>query len=354
LSCALDSVNGPQPRGFAIWLVQGRRKEGPALGCHAMVAKPRYAKSPVVEETCKGKRQALEAEGEREPREERMENRSIDVGLSGLDLLTRDPRAADLLISMAASAVRCNDESRKELLVQTIPPEFQTPNGMKDWNALASTIDKLPALAEVPSACRLSEWLASIDGRLPCCLEWILGSYCGQLQEITLEPGLLDPDWTVFLVKPSSLGAVRTFEERKRSAEGSFFAFHASPFFNWHSILRTNIRILSGTKFAAHGASLGNGIYLASSASTILSYLRPGSTWRNSTFGQACFGLCEVVRDKRFFTGNAGMVVVKEEANVMLRCLCVCTRPMNEVPLLKASDMAALISNTDSYRTFFG
>jgi hypothetical protein len=318
------------------------------------------AESPAGVDARKRKRQVIEAEDEGEPRgEERTEGKSIDVGLSGLALLTRDPRAADLLISMAASAVRCNDEVRKELLVPTIPPEFHTPNGMKDWNTLASMIDKLPALAKVPSACRLSEWLASIDGRLPCCLEWILGSFRGQLQEITLKPGFLDPRWTVYLVKPSSLEAVRAFEDRKRSAGGTFFAFHASPFFNWHSILRSNIKMLSGTKFAAHGAICGNGIYLASRASTILCYLRPGGTWRNSTFGPVCtcFALCEVVGHERVFEAKrlkAGVFVVSQEANVMLRCLCVCTRPMNEAPLFKASDMAALITDTDSYRTFFG
>jgi hypothetical protein len=85
------------------------------------------AESPDGDDARKRKRQAIEADGEGEPPgEERTKGRSIDVGLSGLALLIRHPRAADLLISMAAAAVRCYDGGRRELLLPTIPPEFYT------------------------------------------------------------------------------------------------------------------------------------------------------------------------------------------------------------------------------------
>ena len=52
------------------------------------------------------------------------------------------------------------------------------------------------------------------------------------------------------------------FDEVKNS-QGSCFAWHGSPLYNWHSILRTGLQGMSGTKYAVHGASLGNGIYVS-------------------------------------------------------------------------------------------
>jgi hypothetical protein len=316
------------------------------------------AESPDGVDARKRKRQVIEAEDEGEPRgDERTEGRSIHGRLSGLALLIRDPRAAGLLISMAAVAAMCHHEGRRELLLPIIPPEFHTWNGMKDWHLLASTIDKLPALAKVPSACRLSEWLASIDGRLPCCFEWILGSFRGHLQEITLDPGFMEPGSNVILVKQGSSEAIRAFEDQKRSAGGSIFAFHASPLFNWHSILRLRIKIASGSMLQANGRSFGDGIYLGSEFRDVVCYSRMGDAWRNSSFGAGCIGLCEVVQDENLaYHGTKGNVlVVSKEANVMLRCLCVFSMPIlnGSCKNMQASGLAALVTGTESYRTFF-
>lgn len=56
--------------------------------------------------------------------------------------------------------------------------------------------------------------------------------------------------------------------QRLKAQHGSIWKFHGSPFYNWHSILRTNLRNVSGTQLMRVGQALGKGIYLASSSAT--------------------------------------------------------------------------------------
>lgn len=53
---------------------------------------------------------------------------------------------------------------------------------------------------------------------------------------------------------------------------GSFLAFHGSGFGNWHAILRTGLRNLSGTSLMSTGAVYGSGIYLAADSNTSWGY----------------------------------------------------------------------------------
>jgi Poly(ADP-ribose) polymerase catalytic domain len=164
----------------------------------------------------------------------------------------------------------------------------------------------------------------------------------------------MEPWSNVILVKPSSSEAIRAFEDLKRSAGGSLFAFHASPFFNWHSILRSNIKIASGTVLQTHGRAFGDGIYMGSDLDVVVSYSLMGDAWRNSTFGAECIGLYEVVRDEHVTSDqsrcgtNANVLFVTTEANVMLRCSCVFSRPTLKGSRgnVKASHMAALVALT--------
>jgi len=51
-----------------------------------------------------------------------------------------------------------------------------------------------------------------------------------------------------------------------------WYLFHGSPIGNWHSILRTGIRNMSGTRFMSSGAAYGNGVYLSDSYSFSAAY----------------------------------------------------------------------------------
>ena len=54
---------------------------------------------------------------------------------------------------------------------------------------------------------------------------------------------------------------VSTYFEIEKSRHSSFLALHGSPIWNWHNIIKTGLKNMSGTKFQAHGAVHGNGIY---------------------------------------------------------------------------------------------
>jgi len=90
------------------------------------------------------------------------------------------------------------------------------------------------------------------------------------------------------------------FQELKER-NGSFLGFHGSPMGNWHSILRMGLRNYSNSKYQLHGASYGQGIYLASNFSTSWTYCRFGeiSGWPKSMYGATvtCMALCEICYD---------------------------------------------------------
>ena len=63
----------------------------------------------------------------------------------------------------------------------------------------------------------------------------------------------------------------RLFRER-RQQKGSFFAFHGAPADCWYSIVRNSLRNLSSSSLQRHGASYGQGVYLAANSTLSLGY----------------------------------------------------------------------------------
>uniref|UniRef100_A0A7S2FMF6 Poly [ADP-ribose] polymerase n=1 Tax=Octactis speculum TaxID=3111310 RepID=A0A7S2FMF6_9STRA len=130
------------------------------------------------------------------------------------------------------------------------------------------------------------------------------------------------------------------FQEMK-SVSGSIFAWHGSGAGNWHVILRTSLKNMSGTKHMSTGQVYGAGIYFASNSSTSLGYCgktRPVS-WKNSKhfkLPMTCLALCEIINREKEFTyypgkgaakgkkmNDQGIYVVPQEEYVMTRFLIV-------------------------------
>lgn len=57
-----------------------------------------------------------------------------------------------------------------------------------------------------------------------------------------------------------------------------WYLFHGSPSGNWHSILRSGIRNMSGTRFMTHGQASGSGVYAAANFPVAQNYGRNGRT----------------------------------------------------------------------------
>jgi hypothetical protein len=121
-----------------------------------------------------------------------------------------------------------------------------------------------------------------------------------------------------FLFLSSPPETEKTFQDLK-AKHGAFYAFHGSNFGNWHSILRTGLKNMSGTSLMSTGAAYGNGIYMAPDSATSFGYAKIGSGWENSIFKGSnlqCLALCEVINAG--YKANPYYVVPKEE-HVMTR-----------------------------------
>jgi hypothetical protein len=73
--------------------------------------------------------------------------------------------------------------------------------------------------------------------------------------------------------------------------------WHGSGLGNWHNIVRTGLKNMSGTQFQSSGAAYGPGIYAAHDSNT--SYGYSGNTtnpWSATMYGMGmrCLALCEV------------------------------------------------------------
>jgi ARTD15 N-terminal domain len=268
-----------------------------------------------------------------------------------LDLMARDPHAADLLVSMASAAAKCSDQTRRKLLLPTVPQQFCKPL-KRDIDVLARTLDKLPPIAQLVPFRNISKFIAEVDKRLPATLHWIVESFQGHLE--LLEANLMHSDWHIFLLKPSTAEAKRGFGDRKRKAGGSLFAFHGSPFYNWHSILCSRLKNASGTPLQVRSMDYGEGIYLTSCLEIAYWYAdeHPVGAWNNSLFGSvSCLALCEIVPGSHV-RSEGPIFVVKDEKSVEILCLIVIPQG-SELAHLKyaiASDMVAAVKGTVQYR----
>eukprot|EP00884_Botryococcus_braunii_P014789 jgi/Botrbrau1/23310/Bobra.0102s0049.1 len=281
-----------------------------------------------------------------------------------LDLLQSNPGGADLLITMAVAALKCDKKERRPLLVKDVPQKFVDESGTVDWSRLARTINKLPPIQDLlglskgPDLVRL---LDSKDPQLSSCLEWILGSYHGQLLEVS--------DWRVherartrhvFVLKPSSAERSDAFEKREQEQGGSLFAFHASPLYNMHSILRSELKTATGTALQSYGGVFGKGLYLSEDMRTPRLHAEPSPGWSKSKFKAevACVALCKAA-NKAVIREAGGVLRVEEEESVIVRCIFVyegLTRPSGRVKMPEsttAASLGVLLEDTKEYRHLF-
>jgi hypothetical protein len=147
-------------------------------------------------------------------------------------------------------------------------------------------------------------------------LRWILTSNRTHLAKLKSDELLSQvPTKHQYLMLSATPARERIFQQRKKEY-GSFWAFHGSGFFNWHAILRTGLRNLSGTDLMSTGAVYGNGIYLAAESGTSIGYAQSFRGWDHSLHGQPgdeyrCMALCEVINAG--YKANPYYVVPKEE-----------------------------------------
>lgn len=105
--------------------------------------------------------------------------------------------------------------------------------------------------------------------------------------------------------------AVNQHALRTKSAYPTIFAWHGSPVYNWHSILREGLHF----KEIAHGRAFGNGVYLSSQHGTSMGYggYNPASGWPQSKLNiQSMISLNEIVNNPAEFVSVNPHYVVNQ------------------------------------------
>lgn len=115
-----------------------------------------------------------------------------------------------------------------------------------------------------------------------------------------------------------------------------WYLFHGSPISNWHSILRTGIKNMSGTRFMTSGQAYGSGVYLSDNLMLSLLY---GSS-RNNTSAQSvkyCISVIELLVDPVIYNKGNNVYVVPDESVLFPRYLYYISQNIktNGVDLLK-------------------
>ncbi len=225
-----------------------------------------------------------------------------------------------------------------------------------DLAKLRATLERMPSVADMQqwiAKNALIENLRKRDPLLAPLLRWIIGTnrarmccvalrWCSvvcaahtchcvcvsDIRELLLTERMkpmLSPHQFVFL--SSSPDKEARFQALKRGVEvskgkgkGSILAWHGSGTGNWHSILRTGLKNMSGTKYQDNGAAYGQGIYLAVDSQTSFGYCRQSQGWQH----RYCFVACaRVVCGRELFTACLCCVVCSMfGAQVIILALC--------------------------------
>ena len=261
----------------------------------------------------------------------------VDLNGELEDILINEPFVADLLIQLAFVAARSQQlQPYPDCLVGI------GDNSVKDQNEICYLIDRLPTVdylshvARVPNG--LQDSLKQIDPRLLPLLRWIVMSNTAHIRKLEGEESMmvgLGKEWHQFKMTISTPQKEAVFQQHKESHNGNtIFAFHGSPLYNWHSILRTGLNFNKVT----HGRSYGDGIYHAFHLGTSLTYTGdrgyayaapingPNSImkWKNASMEvTTMLSVNEVVLDERCFVKTSPFLVVNDTQKVQTRYLII-------------------------------
>lgn len=255
----------------------------------------------------------------------------IGVGLSVAQEIQRDPMAADLILSIFASAIGSKYFNPR-------PPD-------SDDAELFSMVDSLPRIDELAKCSDDAELLKLINSKQLQLLRWVLLSNRSQM--IGLGNKLKLPIFgssIQFLSLISTPSAEQKFKVLKEKY-GSMFLFHGSAAQNWHSILRNGLKNASGTGMMAHGNAYGPGIYFAHEARVSQGYAQScQNTYGKSKLGKSLqiLALCEIAKVPELLHHGWAHTLTTEEACIVRFLLVngdydtdVMKSPPQNIPKLK-------------------
>jgi hypothetical protein len=177
---------------------------------------------------------------------------------------------------------------------------------------------------------QLYDDLLDCDPLLPSLLTWILTATSHQLRPLTSSEQFAEMGTPLqFAVTPCDTQREEAFQALKRQAgidrntattstttstpstttdnatsstttrmiPSTVWGFHGSDTSNWHSILRTGLKMMSHTAWANSAPVYGPGIYLSVSSRIAMNYAKFAGGWTRSSLGSTIRigALCEVI-----------------------------------------------------------
>lgn len=236
-----------------------------------------------------------------------------DIGIGGSVLLEikRDPKAADLVLSLFSAAVG------SKFLVPA-PPKFTV-------SEIQSIMTKMPPMEALAQSCKTDQGIVSMIGKNGFeLLRWVLLSNDSHLISLPKSMQFSDFEGSAqFMTLLSSPDAEEVFDRLKKKY-GSCYIWHGSDGARWHSIIRNGLKNATGTPMQRNGAILGPGIYFSRTSQVSWGYSRVvPNGYRASTLGRSLqvIALCEVAKIPstpvkevfEFRRGSKGLSKVKVE-----------------------------------------
>jgi len=234
----------------------------------------------------------------------------------------------------------------------------------KNFKLLVDTLQMLPSIDDLVKMAGGSndELRKKLNEKSPLLfplLQWTLSSNRAHLEAIPKEhriPGCGDFQFHLVSSSPQKEKAFRErralMQEKKK--KGSMWVWHGSAPGNWHAILRSGLKNLSGTKLMSAGQAYGPGIYSAKTVSTSLGYMGSVNVaWKNAKYiphrsGLLLIALCELVNEDpnpkddgypTLRTHNNDIITIQNEDIISTRFLFVHPDGYNGDRNLKGEDL---------------
>lgn len=245
----------------------------------------------------------------------------------------------DLLFSLTVSAAAAplnrgfnpfspfplNLEAKEKLGNSIVTHNFLGHDGKQDNRKVLQVCNKIPKIETLQKWIKkqkLKENLNKIDKRAYGLIRWIVTSNRTHLHKLKNNQKIqaMKTEHQYFLMSGTP-EKEREFQTLKQKY-GTIFAFHGSPAYSWHNILRNGLISMSGTKGQLNGAAHGKGVYLAKDSQTSFGYARFHQGWANSQYSCSQLGimaLCEIVNHPNYKAMPNPYYVIPDEKHIQTR-----------------------------------
>jgi hypothetical protein len=229
-----------------------------------------------------------------------------DIEIRLVDI-RQDPAVVDLLLTALHGVSSSN---QLHLLLPGCP--------ISTAAEITQIIDSLPAISQLQTAGDLRTVLRGCHASAETLLSWVCCSYRGFLVSATSQLRIPSMPNVHQFVMANAAPELEAAFAAKVGGQTTRVLFHGTQIGRLHPILGQGLKNCSGTALMAHGASSGNGIYMAEEPGTSWGYAATSVSvgWRNSQLRGtgAVFG-CEVLAGG----GNRGVHVIPDASTVMIR-----------------------------------